>query len=188
MLQVEGITGGKLFLGLTDRHFLQGRLYVSLVAMKPVDAQRSLIIVLGQMACRIARESQRRSKHGAGPIIVHKMSADGRQLLDDGVTVYTGPVAEGTKFLKRNGFYYLVIPEGGVGQGWPIATPGDRFCLRVAVLCVTGSTANPRFTFTADLTPDEVRSPPSCDGRLMPRHCRQAASASFFLESAFNFK
>ena len=59
-----------------------------------------------------------RSQHGAGPIIVHKMSADGRQLLDDGVTVYTGPVAEGTKFLKRNGFYYLVIPEGGVGQGW----------------------------------------------------------------------
>ena len=59
-----------------------------------------------------------RSRHGAGPIIVHKMSADGRQLLDDGVTVYTGPVAEGTKFMKRNGYYYLIIPEGGVGQGW----------------------------------------------------------------------
>lgn len=59
-----------------------------------------------------------RSQWGAGPIIVHKMSADGKQLLDDGVTVYTGPVAEGTKFLKRSGYYYLVIPEGGVGQGW----------------------------------------------------------------------
>jgi len=59
-----------------------------------------------------------RSRHRAGPIIVHRMSADGRQLLDDGVTVYTGPVAEGTKFLKRNGYYYLIIPEGGVGQGW----------------------------------------------------------------------
>ncbi len=59
-----------------------------------------------------------RSRHGAGPIIVHKMSADGRQLLDEGVTVYTGPVAEGTKWLKRNGYYYLIIPEGGVGQGW----------------------------------------------------------------------
>ncbi len=59
-----------------------------------------------------------RSRHRAGPIIVHRMSADGRQLLDDGVTVYTGPVAEGTKFLKRNGYYYLVIPEGGVGTGW----------------------------------------------------------------------
>ena len=59
-----------------------------------------------------------RSRHRAGPIIVHRMSADGRELLDDGVTVYTGPVAEGTKFLKRNGWYYLIIPEGGVGQGW----------------------------------------------------------------------
>ena len=59
-----------------------------------------------------------RSQHGAGPIILHKMSADGRSLLDDGVTIYTGPVAEGTKFLKRNGWYYLSIPEGGVGEGW----------------------------------------------------------------------
>ena len=59
-----------------------------------------------------------RSQHGAGPIIVHKMSADGRELLDDGVTVYTGPVAEGTKFLKRDGWYYLSIPEGGVEGGW----------------------------------------------------------------------
>ena len=59
-----------------------------------------------------------RSRHGAGPIIVHKMSPDGKQLLDDGITVYEGPVAEGTKFMKRNGWYYLIIPEGGVGRGW----------------------------------------------------------------------
>ena len=59
-----------------------------------------------------------RSKHGAGPIIVHRMSTDGKQLLDEGTTVYEGPIAEGTKFMKRNGYYYLVIPEGGVGTGW----------------------------------------------------------------------
>lgn len=59
-----------------------------------------------------------RSRWKAGPIIIHKMSPDGKQLLDDGVTVYTGPVAEGTKMLKRNGYYYLVIPEGGVAKGW----------------------------------------------------------------------
>ena len=59
-----------------------------------------------------------RSNYGAGPIIVHKMSADGKQLLDDGVTVYTGPVAEGPKWHKRNGYYYLLIPEGGVCCGW----------------------------------------------------------------------
>lgn len=59
-----------------------------------------------------------RSKHGAGPIIVHRMSADGRKLLDEGTTVYEGPIAEGTKFMKRNGYYYIIIPEGGVGTGW----------------------------------------------------------------------
>ena len=59
-----------------------------------------------------------RSKHGAGPIIIHKMSPDGWELLDDGFTVYTGPVAEGTKIYKRDGYYYLSIPEGGVKGGW----------------------------------------------------------------------
>lgn len=59
-----------------------------------------------------------RSRHGAGPIIIHKMSADGTRLLDEGTTVYTGPVAEGTKILKTDGYYYLSIPEGGVGTGW----------------------------------------------------------------------
>lgn len=59
-----------------------------------------------------------RSKHGAGPIILHKMSPDGTRLLDDGLTVYTGPVAEGTKIHKRDGYYYMSIPEGGVEKGW----------------------------------------------------------------------
>jgi beta-xylosidase len=58
------------------------------------------------------------SRVGAGPVIIHRMQPDGTRLLDDGVTVYTGPVAEGTKFLKRNGYYYLSIPEGGVETGW----------------------------------------------------------------------
>lgn len=58
------------------------------------------------------------SVHRAGPIIVHRMTADGTQLLDSGRVVYRGPVAEGTKFYKCNGYYYLCIPEGGVGQGW----------------------------------------------------------------------
>lgn len=59
-----------------------------------------------------------RSIHGAGPIIIHKMSDDGTRLLDNGVTVYTGPTAEGTKFYKKDGYYYLSIPEGGVSSGW----------------------------------------------------------------------
>lgn len=59
-----------------------------------------------------------RSQWRAGPIILHRMSADGTALLDTGTTIYTGPVAEGTKFYKKDGFYYLSIPEGGVGTGW----------------------------------------------------------------------
>lgn len=59
-----------------------------------------------------------RSQHGAGPIIVHRMSPDGKTLLDEGRVVYEGPIAEGTKFMKRHGWYYLIIPEGGVGTGW----------------------------------------------------------------------
>ncbi len=55
---------------------------------------------------------------GAGPIIIHRMSADGKQLLDEGVIVYIGKIAEGTKIYKRNNYYYLVIPEGGVEKGW----------------------------------------------------------------------
>merc|ERR1719469_577923 len=55
---------------------------------------------------------------GCGPIIVHKMAPDGTKLLDDGTEVYHGPCAEGTKFYSRNGYVYLLIPEGGVGGGW----------------------------------------------------------------------
>lgn len=58
------------------------------------------------------------SLYGAGPIIIHRMSEDGTRLLDEGTTVYTGPVAEGTKIHKWNGYYYMSIPEGGVCCGW----------------------------------------------------------------------
>ncbi|MCD8317741.1 MAG: glycoside hydrolase 43 family protein [Paraprevotella sp.] len=59
-----------------------------------------------------------RSQLGGGPIIIHKMSADGKSLLDEGRTVYEGPTAEGTKLFKKDGYYYLSIPEGGVSTGW----------------------------------------------------------------------
>ena len=57
-------------------------------------------------------------------LIVSKMSADGMRLLDDGVLVYDGhdanPTIEGPKFYKRNGFYYIFAPAGGVGTGWQL--------------------------------------------------------------------
>jgi beta-xylosidase len=51
---------------------------------------------------------------GAGPL---RMSPDGRTLLDDGVEIYRGPVAEGPKLFKRGGRYYISLPEGGVEKG-----------------------------------------------------------------------
>lgn len=57
------------------------------------------------------------SVHGAGPLILHKLSADGTRLLDDGTVIYRGPVAEGPKFYKRHGWYYISLPEGGVERG-----------------------------------------------------------------------
>ena len=57
-------------------------------------------------------------------LIVSKMSADGTKLLDDGVLVFDGhdahPTVEGPKFYKRNGFYYIFAPAGGVSTGWQL--------------------------------------------------------------------
>lgn len=60
-------------------------------------------------------------KVGAGPLILHRMSNDGTRLLDDGFVVAEDrqrlPVLEGPKFHKRNGWYYIFAPIGGVGKG-----------------------------------------------------------------------
>ncbi len=57
-------------------------------------------------------------------IIVSRLSADGTRLLDDGVMVFDGhdkhPTLEGPKFYKRNGYYYIFAPAGGVEQGWQL--------------------------------------------------------------------
>jgi beta-xylosidase len=58
------------------------------------------------------------SHKGAGPLIIHRMSADGTQLLDDGTQVYMGNGSEGPKLYKRHGYYYVSFPEGGVVNGW----------------------------------------------------------------------
>jgi beta-xylosidase len=55
---------------------------------------------------------------GGGPIILHRMSPDGKSLLDEGNVIYTGLGAEGTKFYKKDGWYYLSVPEGGTIAGW----------------------------------------------------------------------
>ena len=46
------------------------------------------------------------------------------KLLDEGVLVYDGhendPTIEGPKFYKRNGYYYIFAPAGGVSTGWQL--------------------------------------------------------------------
>ena len=55
-------------------------------------------------------------------LAVNKMSSDGMQILDDGIVVFIGhknhPTIEGPKFYKRNGYYYIFAPAGGVKTGW----------------------------------------------------------------------
>jgi beta-xylosidase len=61
------------------------------------------------------------SRVGAGPLILHRMSADGTKVLDAGRTIVEDPqnlpVLEGPKLLKRNGWYYIFAPFGGVEKG-----------------------------------------------------------------------
>lgn len=57
-------------------------------------------------------------------LVVKRMSPDGTKLLDDGVMVFDGhdadPTVEGPKFMKREGYYYILAPAGGVATGWQL--------------------------------------------------------------------
>jgi len=61
------------------------------------------------------------SKTGAGPLILHRMSPDGKRVLDEGKIIVEDPkylpVLEGPKLLKRAGYYYIFAPIGGVRGG-----------------------------------------------------------------------
>lgn len=68
-----------------------------------------------------------KSRAGINSILtVRRMSPDGTKLLDEGTMVFDGrngmqPTIEGPKFYKRNGYYYILAPAGGVKQGWQLA-------------------------------------------------------------------
>ncbi len=57
-------------------------------------------------------------------LFVAPMSPDGTKLLGASRIVYDGhetqPTIEGTKFYKRNGYYYIFSPAGGVPTGWQV--------------------------------------------------------------------
>ena len=63
------------------------------------------------------------SRSGIKSILtINRMSPDGTRLLDDGRMVFDGrvnhPTIEGPKLYKRNGYYYIFAPAGGVATGW----------------------------------------------------------------------
>ena len=56
---------------------------------------------------------------------VFEMSPDGLKALTESRLVFDGhpdnPTVEGPKFFKRNGYYYIFCPAGGVKPGWQLA-------------------------------------------------------------------
>lgn len=65
-----------------------------------------------------------RSKLCGNELFLHKMSADGKKILDNGVMIYKNiqqPTIEGPKLFKKDGWYYILSPAGGVPQGWQVA-------------------------------------------------------------------
>jgi beta-xylosidase len=57
-------------------------------------------------------------------LVVNQLNAEGTKVIDAGKIVYDGhendPTIEGPKFYKRNGFYYIFAPAGGVSTGWQV--------------------------------------------------------------------
>lgn len=63
-----------------------------------------------------------RGKLRGGILYLHRMSEDGKRLLDNGTVIFHDetkqPTIEGPKLLKKDGFYYILAPAGGVSRGW----------------------------------------------------------------------
>ncbi|WP_346236172.1 glycoside hydrolase 43 family protein [Niabella insulamsoli] len=57
-------------------------------------------------------------------LVIKEMNAEGTKTTSAGVMVYDGheldPTIEGPKVYKRNGYYYLFAPAGGVATGWQL--------------------------------------------------------------------
>jgi beta-xylosidase len=57
-------------------------------------------------------------------IVVCKMTADGAKIIDEGTIVFDGhdnhETVEGPKFYKRKGYYYIMLPAGGVPVGYQL--------------------------------------------------------------------
>ncbi|MCA9260941.1 MAG: glycoside hydrolase 43 family protein [Planctomycetales bacterium] len=71
------------------------------------------------------------SRAGVNSLLtVVELSPDGTKAVDKGWIVFDGhgehPTIEGPKFYKRNGYYYIFAPAGGVPQGWQLVLRSRR--------------------------------------------------------------
>ncbi len=92
-----------------------------------------------------------KSRAGFNSVLtLHEMSPDGRSLLDTGKVVFDGhenqPTIEGPKMYKRNGYYYIFAPAGGVKPGWQTVLRSksiygpyeDKIVLEQGSTCING--------------------------------------------------
>jgi len=58
-------------------------------------------------------------------LAITRLTPDGKQAIGESQVIYDGhaidPTIEGPKFYKRNDFYYILAPAGGVKTGWQLA-------------------------------------------------------------------
>ena len=58
-------------------------------------------------------------------LAVTRLTPDGKKAVGESKIIYDGhdidPTIEGPKFYKRNGYYYIFAPAGGVATGWQVA-------------------------------------------------------------------
>lgn len=57
-------------------------------------------------------------------LVIRELNKIGDSVLNEGTVVYDGhatdPTIEGPKLYKRNGYYYIFAPAGGVSTGWQV--------------------------------------------------------------------
>lgn len=57
-------------------------------------------------------------------LMMHELNAEGTEVINEGVLVFDGheqhPTVEGPKLYKRNNYYYISAPAGGVSTGWQL--------------------------------------------------------------------
>jgi len=58
-------------------------------------------------------------------LAITRLTPDGKKAVGESRIIYDGhdidPTIEGPKFYKRNGYYYIFAPAGGVATGWQLA-------------------------------------------------------------------